>query len=159
MNRKRLLAVAVLALVLARCGVKGPPLPPEEVKPARITTLKAVPDRDGIRLTWPRPDIYATGRPMRDLAGFLVLRSQGQAELQTVADLPIPDRERFQKIDRLDWVDTSTAMGQTYRYAVVSMTDDGYRSDPSNQVEFKRIVPPPPVTPENLVLPKPSPAP
>jgi predicted small lipoprotein YifL len=158
-NRKRLLAVTVLALALARCGVKGPPLPPEEVKPERITNLKAGPDHDGIRLTWPRPDSYATGRKMRDLAGFVILRSQGQAPMHTLADLPIPDRERFQKIDRLDWVDTSTAMGQTYRYAVVSMTDDGYRSDPSNEVEFTRIVPPPPVSPENLVLPKPSPAP
>jgi len=148
-----------LAVALAGCGVKGQPIPPEAAKPERITRLQASADPDGIRLAWPRPDSYAGGSAMRDLAGFVVMRAQGETAMTPVAELPISDRERFQKIKGLEWVDTAAAMGSTYRYQVVSMTSDGYRSDPSNQVTFMRIAPPPPANPENFALPAPSPLP
>ncbi len=153
------LAGSAAVLALAGCGVKGPPLPPREIKPERITSLKALPDKDGIRLTWPRPDNYAGGHPMRDLAGFAVMRAQGSASMTRVAELPITDRERFQKMDRFEWVDAATVTGSTYRYQVVSTTIDGYRSDPSNEVAFTRVAPPSPPNPENFALPRPSPLP
>jgi len=163
MNRVRrafVLAGLATALALAAgCGVKGPTLPPEQVKPERITRLRALADKDGIRLTWPRPDSYAGGKAMRDLAGFAVMRGQGETPMTSVAELPITDRERFQKMDRFEWVDTATVIGSTYRYQIISMTDDGYRSDPSNEVAFTRVAPAAPPNPENFALPAPSPLP
>ncbi len=151
-------ALAV-AIALAGCGIKSKPVPPEDAKPERITRLLASPDPDGIRLAWPRPDSYTSGQTMRDLAGFVVMRAQGEAAMAPVAELPVSDRERFQKIKGLEWVDITAVMGSTYRYQVVSTTSDGYRSDPSNQVSFTRIVPPPPANPANFALPAPSPLP
>ncbi len=163
MNRVcRAIVLAGLATALALaagCGVKGPTLPPEQVKPERITSLRALADKDGIRLTWPRPGSYAGGKAMRDLAGFAVMRAQGGMPMTSVAELPITDRERFQKMDRFEWVDTATVIGTTYRYQIISMTDDGYRSDPSNQVAFTRVPPAPLPNPANFALPAPSPLP
>ncbi len=163
MNRvRRAIVLAGLATALALaagCGVKGPTLPPEQVKPERITRLRVLADKDGIRLTWPRPDSYAGGKVMRDLAGFAVMRAQGRVPMTSVAELPITDRERFQKMDRFEWVDTATVIGSTYRYQVISMTDDGYRSDPSNEVAFTRVPPAAPPNPESFALPAPSPLP
>lgn len=162
MNRVRraiVLAGLATALALCGCGVKGPPLPPEQARPERITSLRALADKDGIRLTWPRPGSYAGGKEMRDLAGFAVMRAQGGAPMTSVAELPITDRERFQKMDRFEWVDSATVIGTTYRYQIISMTDDGYRSDPSNEVAFARVAPAAPPNPENFALPAPSPLP
>ncbi len=158
-RRGRIASAVALALALAGCGIKGPPQPPEAVRPERILNLAASPDSAGIRLTWSRPERYTKGATMRDLAGFVVMRAQDDEPLKPLVDLPITDRERFRKQTTLDWVDTTTEMGAAYRYAVVSMTDDGYRSEPSNVVQFTRIVPPPPSNPENFALPKPSPLP
>jgi len=158
---RRAIALAgfAIAVALAGCGVKSQPIPPEAARPERITRLQASPDQDGIRLAWPRPDSYTSGHAMRDLAGFVVMRAQGESAMTPVAQLPVSDRERFQKIRGLEWVDTTAGMGSTYRYQVVSMTSDGYRSDPSNQVTFTRIAPPPPANPANFALPAPSPLP
>jgi hypothetical protein len=147
------------ALAIAGCGVKERPLPPDAVRPERILDLKAGADKDGIRLSWGRPDRYATGRTMRDLAGFVILRAEGDARPTTLAEIPVSDRERFQKERRFDYVDSATLIGHTYRYQVVSTTDDGYRSNGSNAVKFTRVVPPPPPNPENFVLPKATPLP
>jgi predicted small lipoprotein YifL len=149
------------AFALAACGTKGQPLPPQDVLPQQITDLSASADKDGIRLTWARPETYTSGRTMRDLAGFIVLRAQGNQAMNPLVELPITDRERFHKEPRLDWVDTTTEIGSSYRYAVMSETSDGYKSVPSNTVEFSRLAPPPANPAHSAVpaAPQPSPLP
>ncbi len=94
---------------------------------------------------------------MRDLAGFVILRAEGNAPPTMLAELPISDRERFQKERGFDYLDTATVIGRRYRYEVVSSTDDGYQSDPSNVVEFTRAILAPPPNPKNFALPNPTP--
>lgn len=147
------------ALAIAGCGVKERPLPPDAVRPERILDLEAAADKDGIRLSWGRPDRYATGRTMRNLGGFIILRTEDGARPAMLAEIPISDRERFQKERRFNYLDTATLIGHTYRYQVVSTTDDGYRGDPSNAAKLTRVVPAPPPNPENFVLPKATPLP
>ncbi|HLJ43010.1 MAG TPA: hypothetical protein VKT12_02235, partial [Candidatus Binataceae bacterium] len=67
--------------------------------------------------------------------------------------------ERFQKVRRFAYVDTSAQMGHNYRYMIIAETSDGYQSDPSNVVEQTRTKPAPAVTPENFKLPMPAPLP
>jgi hypothetical protein len=148
----------LLCLALSGCGVKGEPVPPLQAQPERITDLSAGVEKDGIRLSWARPSRYAGGHTMSDLAGFIVMRAEADGSFQKVLEEPITDRERFRKILRLDWLDTSTEMNHTYRYEVISVTDDGYRSSPSNVAEITRVVPKAPAALPSFAPPTPTPA-
>jgi predicted small lipoprotein YifL len=146
-----------LAVAIAGCGVKGSPLPPEAVRPERITDLSATADKDGIRLSWGRPERSVSGRTIRDLTGFMVMRAQDDEPWRQVGEVKVTDRERFQKVHRFEYLDAATELGGTYRYEVVSSTENGERSDASNLIEFRRVNPPPPPNPEKFALPTPTP--
>ncbi len=150
---------ALLAGLLAGCGVKSAPVPPEEAQPERVLDLQAVSVANGIKLTWGRPFHYAGGARMRDLGGFVILRSDSNGPLKPLIEIPVTDQGRFRVARRFIYIDHTTKVGDYYRYAVISETTDNYRSVPSNEVDLQRIVPPPPPNPENFVLPTPSPLP
>jgi len=153
-------AVAATFAALGGCGVKSAPVPPEEARPEAIKSLRASPASDGIMLTWERPMLYAGGNTMRDLGGFVIMRAEGNtAQMQPLVEIPVTDQERFQVQHTFTYLDGETAVGASYRYAVIAETADGYHSDPSDVVDFTRIVPPPPPNPNNFHLPTPSPLP
>jgi hypothetical protein len=102
---------------------------------------------------------YSGGKALKDLAGFRLLRSEGAGDLAELADLAITDQERFQKVRRFAYIDTTAEMGHSYRYTMIAETTDGYQSDPSNVVQQTRTPPTPPLTPENFKLPMPAPLP
>jgi len=149
------LVALVVSPMFAACGVKNPPRPPEEVRPEAIADLRAEQAADGVKLSWSRPERYSGGRRMRDLGSFVVLRAEGDGELQRVAELLVTDRERFQVQKTFSYVDSGAELGRSYRYEVVAMTTDGYRSDPSNNISLVRAAPAPAPNPENFVLPTP----
>ena len=142
------------------CGVKSAPVPPEKARPIAITTLKAASSAGGIMLTWDRPLVYAGGNTMRNLGGFVIMRAEGDtAQMQPLVEIPVTDLERFQVQMIFTYDDLETQLGAHYRYAIISETNDGYRSDPSNVVDITREKPPPPPNPSNFQLPTPSPLP
>lgn len=148
------------AAIAIGCGVKSAPVPPDQARPIAITTLKAVSSPDGIMLSWDRPLLYAGGHTMRNLGGFVIMRAEGNtAQMQPLVEIPVTDRERFQVQMVFTYDDLETQTGLHYRYAIISETVDGYRSDPSNTVEITRVKPPPPPNPNNFHLPTPSPLP
>ena len=131
-----LLPVALLGITVA-CGRKAMPRPPEDVVPASIADLTATQTAAGIELVWSRPTAFADGTRLRDLAGFAVDRWAEvgvEAPPNRLVELPVTDRDRFRKIKRFSYLDTTTIVGIAYRYRVVSFTDDGYFSGPSNAV-------------------------
>ncbi|MCK6555252.1 hypothetical protein L6Q96_11845 [Candidatus Binatia bacterium] len=135
-----LLPIAILGAVAA-CGRKGAPRPPQDVVPASITDLTATQTPTGIELAWSRPTTFADGKRLQELAGFAVDRWTevgADAPPGRLAELPVTDRERFRKIKRFVYLDTTTIVGISYRYRVVSYTDDGYVSGPSNLVAITR---------------------
>ncbi|HTT75961.1 MAG TPA: hypothetical protein VMF50_08275 [Candidatus Binataceae bacterium] len=163
-NTARVLLVTSLiisaAAVLAACGVKSAPIPPEKARPERITSLTAASVQDGVMLRWDRPTTYAGGNKMRDLGGFVIMRAEGNtAEMEPLVEIPVTDLERFQVQMRFNYDDIETKIGSHYRYAIISETTDGYRSLPSNVVEITRMKPPPPPNPANFQIPTPSPLP
>ena len=112
MKRWWIVVAAVVAIAIGLgCGVKSRPIPPELTHPDRVNDLSAKPDPKGIRLTWSRPMKYSGGKALKDLAGFAVLRSEGGESLTELAELPITDQERFQKVRRFAYVDTTAADG------------------------------------------------
>jgi hypothetical protein len=154
------LLLALIALTLVPgCGVKSTPVPPQTVYPAAIADLHASADPAGINLTWSRPMHYVSGHQMRDLGGFVLLRSEGNQRFQPLVELPVTDQERFSPEHKFSYVDGETQMGNRYRYEIVSRTLDGYTSAPSNKVEFTRVRPREHLKPQNFALPTPAPLP
>jgi hypothetical protein len=136
--------------------VKSAPVPPQTVYPAPISDLHASPDPAGINLTWSRPMHYLSGHSMRDLGGFVLLRSQGMHPFQPLVELPVTDQERFSPQRTFSYVDDETQVGNSYSYEIVSRTTDGYTSTPSNKVTFTRTPPQSKLKPQKLTLPSPA---
>jgi len=152
-------ALGIGAANLGGCGVKSPLRAPQDVQPEPIQDLRAASIKDGIQLTWTRPTKYSGGQTMRDLSAFLVLRGEGDSNLSEVAEIPVTDRERFQIQRHWVYVDSGTVIGHAYRYDVIALTSDGYRSVSSNAVVVSRTAPTPIRLPQSFALPKPTMAP
>lgn len=151
-----LLVLLGLTLV-AGCGVKSSPVAPQTVYPAAIFDLHASADPAGINLSWSRPTHYVSGHAMRDLGGFVLLRSEGNQPFQPLVELPVTDQERFAPQRTFSYVDGETQIGNSYHYEVVSRTTDGYTSAPSNEVKFTRVSLHKNLSPQNSALPIPAP--
>jgi predicted small lipoprotein YifL len=61
-------------LLFTGCGKKGPLIPPEALVPATVTELRVQQQGGEFRITWQAPTKEQNGRPLRDLAGFRLLR-------------------------------------------------------------------------------------
>jgi hypothetical protein len=154
------LALTITALaniVFLGCGVKSPPIPPEAARPEKIMGLEAANAKDGIRLTWDRPELYAGGQKMKDLGGFSITRTMEGAPVEKVGEVEVHDEGRFQVQNTFSFIDGSTIMGKTYHYRVTSSTTDGYVSEPSNDVTIVRGHPSAPPNPDTFVVPTPVP--
>lgn len=102
---------------------------------------------------------YVSGHSMRDLGGFVLLRSEGKQPFQPLVELPVTDQERFSPQRTFSYVDGETQVGDSYRYEIVSRTTDGYTSAPSNEVKFTRVSSHKNLNSQNLALPKSNPPP
>jgi hypothetical protein len=152
------LATAAFAnVVFLGCGVKSQPIPPEAARPEKILGLEAANAKEGIRLTWDRPDNYAGGAKMTDLGGFAISRAQEGKPPEKIGDLQVHDDGRFQVQRTFTFIDGDTIMGKTYHYEVTSNTTDGYVSEPSNDVMIVRRAASAPPNPDTFVVPTPVP--
>ena len=152
-----LICVALANLGWLGCGVKSVPIPPEAARPEKIANLEGSSSKDGIRLSWSRPENYAGGQKMRDLGGFTISRSTGDAPFQKIGEIQVNDQGRFQVERTFTYTDKATELGSSYRYQVISNTTDGYHSEPSNIATIVRRAPKPPPNPETFVVPTPAP--
>ena len=139
----RIPAVVVVTLVVAACGVRSRPLPPELVQPEPPANVVASSRPEGVRLTWRRPTKYSGGTHMRDLGGFEIDRADGAdgIDFGRVGTLELTDQTRFRQERMIEWIDTSAVAGTTYRYRVVAYTTDGYRSTPGGPVTIEHRIP------------------
>jgi hypothetical protein len=161
-NRANWIALVLAAAALANvvflgCGVKSQPIPPEAARPEKILGLEAANAKEGIRLTWDRPENYAGGAKMKDLGGFTITRAQEGKPPEKIGDLQVHDEGRFQVQRTFTFIDGDTIMGKTYHYEVTSNTTDGYVSEPSNDVLITRRAASAPPNPDTFVVPTPVP--
>lgn len=152
-----LMIAALASAVFLGCGVKSPPIPPQAARPEKILSLEAANAKEGIRLTWDRPESYAGGQKMRDLGSFAISRAQADGPVEKIGDIQVHDEGRYQVQHTFTFIDGATIMGKTYHYQVTSSTTDGYVSEPSNDVTIVRKSPSAPPNPENFVVPTPVP--
>ena len=151
--------VFAAALLGLGCGVKSPPVAPQQAVPERIVGLDAISQKKGVLLSWERPDRTAGGGRMRDLGSFEVDRAEGTGSFHALTDVPVTDQDRFQQQRKFTYLDTTAEVGHQYRYQVISSTLDQYRSAPSNEAEITHQLPKPPPNPEDFVIPQPKPLP
>jgi len=151
--------LAAAAMLFIGCGVKSLPVPPEQAVPERIVGLDATSQKNGVLLSWERPDRTAGGAKMRDLGSFEVDRAENTGGFRPLVDIPVTDQDRFQQQQKFTYLDAAAEVGHHYRYQVISSTLDAYRSDPSNEAEITHQLPKPPPNPENFVIPQPKPLP
>ena len=141
------------------CGVKSPPVPPEQAIPERIVGLEATSQKNGVMLSWERPDRTAGGHRMRDLGSFEVERAEATGAFRPLIEIPVTDQDRFQQQRKFTYLDVGAQVGHHYRYQVISSTLDAYHSGPSNEAEITFQLPKPPPNPEDFVVPQPTPLP
>ncbi len=135
---KRSILPLALALLLGACGLKADPKGADQVRPKAISSLNGKAATDGVHLAWQRTSTYANGQRMDDLGGFLVFRGLPGQESQSIADIPVADRDRFRPEKNYEYVDKDAAAGTKYYYRVISYTRDHYYSAPSNQVTIAK---------------------
>jgi hypothetical protein len=152
-----LMIVALASAAFPGCGVKSQPIPPEAARPEKIVGLEAANAKEGVRLTWDRPEAYAGGGKMKDLGSFSISRTQEGKPAEKIGDIQVTDQGRFQVQNTFTFIDGSTIIGKTYHYQVTSSTTDGYVSEPSNDVSIERKKASAPPNPENFVVPTPVP--
>jgi hypothetical protein len=158
MKRARGATPWLLALLVgwSGCGIKSRPVPPQYARPLPISDLRAQSTAHGILLRWSRPLHFVGGGTIRNLAVFRIYRATDRAPLALINALPVTDLQRFRQAHSFTYLDTTAAIGTSYRYEVAAATTDGYESSPSNVVSLVRERPTPTPNPLNYVLPTPT---
>ncbi len=166
---QRVLLIAMMTLLLAGCGRKGPLTPPEAMVPAPIADLGVAQEGERLVVSWTQPGREEAGGPLKDLAGFLVYRREVLPPKEDCEECPTAyrlirtvDLEYLEDVVRVGnsytFVDTGLETGKTYQYKIVAFKADGSESKQSNLARRKKVVPPlPPVvlvtsTPTSVML-------
>lgn len=152
---KRYLLCSSIFLILLGCGKKGPPIPYDVTVPKAISDLEGVVIEGKVLLRWSKPAKVPDGSRKAMLREFQVLRAEDRLEKEWCEECP----ERLEPLDvlRLDKMDNFTlvgdrfvyqdrkiAYGHVYVYRIVSITQKGFESDPSNRAVIFWDIPPEP---------------
>ena len=151
--KKTLLLLGIIFL-LAACGKKGPLIPPEAFVPAPIADLKTGQKGNAFLICWTPPGKEESGRPLQDLAGFLIFKREVLPPAEDCEECPTAyqmlrdvDLEYLQDVrrvgSRLCLFDSDLEAGQTYQYKAVSMVKNGAASRDSNKARRKYLPSPP----------------
>lgn len=129
-------AALIAVLLLAACGNKTPPLPPEVVSPQEPAALAGTSTTGGVQLVFRRPTETIGGKRMNDLGGFQIERApEDGVQFVQIGDFQLSDEQRYRQNRRLEWTDATAVPGETYLYRVIAYTRDGYHSTPAGPIK------------------------
>jgi len=134
--------ILILFLLLAACGRKGPLIPPEALVPAAVDTLRVEQKGWDFRVSWRAPGKEQSGRPLRDLAGFRLLRRQivpGEPDCSACSDawqlLATVDLDLPRSVQQHDgfylYRDGGMLPGKAAQYRLVAFSKSGGVSRPA----------------------------
>jgi hypothetical protein len=69
-------SLLIIFFILTSCGRKGDPKVPVRYIPGPVEDLVATPKENTVLLSWKRPEKNEDGTPIKDLAGFIILRAE-----------------------------------------------------------------------------------
>lgn len=152
-NMVILLAVLGMAIVSA-CGRKGALVPPEALVPAAVGSLDVRQQGGDLLVSWSAPTREQGGRPLRDLAGFQLLRRQllpGEADCSACPEAWRPlagvDLEMPRNVEPAAGLffyrDKEVAPAIPTQYRVVARSASGGVSRPAD-TPMRRFHPAPP---------------
>lgn len=154
---QRILCIVCITLLLAGCGKKGALIPPEALAPAAVSDLKLAQKGEFFQLSWSRPAKEEGGGPLRDLAGFQILKREVLPPAEDCEECPTAyrllkgvDLEYLQDVRRFGDLfilnDSDVSLGKSYQYKTVAVKKDGTPSRESNRARRTKVEPPlPPV--------------
>jgi len=149
---KKILLLIGIIFLLAACGKKGPLISPEAFVPSPIADLKVEQKGNAFVVCWTPPSREESGRPLKDLAGFLVFKREVLPPGEDCEECPTAyrmlrdvDLEYLQDVRRvgssLCIFDYDLVEGQTYQYKAISMEKSGAASKDSNKIRRKYLQP------------------
>ncbi len=154
---KSIVFVFLTLLLLSACGKKGALLPPEALVPASVGNLNVMQSGQEFRITWSAPSKEQGGRPLKDLAGFQLLRRAvtpeggecpscpGSWRLLTGIDLDRPTS--FSKSGELFiYLDKGGNEIDQVQYRITALSKSGGTSRPADAPLKKLFRTPPPPT-------------
>lgn len=140
-NRLIALATGLLLSALWSCGIKGPPVPPQQAPvPAVVDLIYQLTDRS-VALSW-RLSMPLDGKSASQ-AAFVIYRSRTALDEPACETCPLV----FEKAGMLPYVDTendrfafNVPIDSGYRYVFkVHLKLDGIDGPDSNPVQFKHV--------------------
>jgi predicted small lipoprotein YifL len=152
---QRILMITVLVLLLASCGRKGRLIPPEALRPAPVSDLQIAQKGESFQVSWSQPAHGEGGRPIKDLAGFHLLKREVLPPEEDCESCPTAykllknvDLEYLQDVrlvgGSLFLSDPDVVTGKTYQYKLLSFQKDGTPSRDSNKARYRKVPPPAP---------------
>jgi predicted small lipoprotein YifL len=157
---KKIVFFGLVMVLLAGCGRKGPLVAPDASIPAPVDSLRVTQKENRFFLSWAPPALDIAGKPLRDLAGFRLLRREvlpPSQDCEECADAYrivrnvdleyLKDTRRFDNLFVL--ADSGLDAGKTYQYRVTAFRKDGTESARSNPA--RRTLLPAPGAPQLAV--------
>lgn len=133
------------SLLMAGCGYKNPPIPPQSVVPKPINDLLFTVEDDGVQLSWSYPVETIKGSTIEDISAFELFRAEIPLE-EYCGSCPIPFGEPMEldggspldgELRRRATYDSSLLRsGHKYFFKVRSRTSWWASSDDSNIITF-----------------------
>jgi hypothetical protein len=115
-------------VTLAACGMKANPVPRETVVPVPVEGVELTVTSEGMKLVWPLPSRSLDGLPLRELAGYKVVR-EGPDGKNIRQEVWFPVSERKSRVGgKVLFIDAFPEQKGTYFYSVIPF--DAYGSSP-----------------------------
>lgn len=129
-----LAALAVLMVVLAACGKKGPPVPLSHIAPPEVEELVLVREGNTATLQWPVPAWKKNDK--HALAGFYVYQSKiALSDADDCPDCPMKYEKiadiRIENAASAGIYETYLENGFRYFFKVAAYTEKGYEGEKS----------------------------
>lgn len=135
-----ILTAFFLILFLTDCGIKGPPVPFEQKKPAAADDLDKEISGNRLKLFWTVPD--QKKKNFETISGFIVYRAKDKTDGSLCSNCPLNFKqvsdislEQNRAIKTLTYTE-SLVNGYRYVYKVRAYTENKTLGNDSNTVQF-----------------------